>query len=162
LIGAELRHLLRLSLPIILTQLSQMGMGVADTVMAGRYSSADLAGVALGGNLYWPSILLLSGVMMALIPSVSQLHGGGNQDRAGEVVRQSLWIGFGGGLVLMIGFQNTEPLYRFIGIDPRAVPIAADYLRGVSWGVLPLTSSAISLPVAGSSSRIRPESGGRL
>ena len=27
-------------------QLAQMGMGVADTVMAGRYDSEDLAGVA--------------------------------------------------------------------------------------------------------------------
>jgi len=138
LIRAELGHLLRLALPIILTQLSQMGMGVADTVMAGRYSSADLAGVALGGNLYWPSMLLLSGVMMALIPSVSQLHGSGNQSRAGEVVRQTFWIGFGGGILLLIAYQNTEPVFRFVGVDPLAVPIAAAYLRAVSWGVLPL------------------------
>ena len=47
-------------------------------------------------------------------------------------------IGFAGGLVLVIGFQNSEALYRFIGVDPLAVPIAADYLRGASWGVLPL------------------------
>ena len=39
-------------------QLAQMGMGVADTIMAGRYSSADLAGVALGTSILWPSMML--------------------------------------------------------------------------------------------------------
>ena len=68
---AELRQLLRLALPITLTQISQMGMGVADTIMAGRVSAADLAGVALGGNLFWPTLMLVSGVIMSITPSVA-------------------------------------------------------------------------------------------
>ena len=50
----ELSQLVRLALPIILAQLSQMGMGVADTVMAGRLSAADLAGVALAATCFGP------------------------------------------------------------------------------------------------------------
>ena len=38
-------------------QLAQMGMGVADTVMAGRYGSEDLAGVALGSSILWPTFV---------------------------------------------------------------------------------------------------------
>src|SRR6188768_3477122 len=91
-IRAELGQLLRLALPIVLTQLSQMGMGVADTVMAGRYGAVDLAGVALGGNLFWPLLMLVTGVLMAITPSVSQLHGAGRHSGAGEVVRQAGWI----------------------------------------------------------------------
>ena len=137
-IRVELAHLLRLALPIILTQLSQMGMGVADTIMAGRYSATDLAGVALGGTVFWPSVLLLSGIMMALIPSVSQLHGRGDQARVGEVVRQAAWIGVGGGVLLMLGYHHVEPVYRLVGVDEGAIPIAADYLAAFSWGVPPL------------------------
>ena len=40
-----------------------MGMSVADTVMAGRVSSVELAGVALGTVLYWPLMMLVSAVM---------------------------------------------------------------------------------------------------
>ena len=90
--AVELRRLSVLAAPIILTQVSQMGMGVADAMMAGRVSAADLAGVALGGNLYFPAVLLLSGIIMSLTPSVSQLHGAGREREAGEVVRQGLWI----------------------------------------------------------------------
>ena len=34
----ELRQLIRLAVPLVFTQLAQMGMGVVDTVMAGRLS----------------------------------------------------------------------------------------------------------------------------
>ena len=43
---SELGQLSKLALPIVFTQLAQMGMSVADTVMAGRVSSVELAGVA--------------------------------------------------------------------------------------------------------------------
>ena len=49
-IRTELSVLLRLAAPIILAQLSQMGMGVADAMMAGRVGAAELAGVTLGGQ----------------------------------------------------------------------------------------------------------------
>ena len=48
---AEFRSLGVLAVPIIITQFAQMGMGVADAIMAGRVSATDLAGIALGGNL---------------------------------------------------------------------------------------------------------------
>lgn len=137
-VRAELGQLLRLALPIVLTQISQMGMGVADTIMAGRYGAADLAGVALGGNVFWPTILLLSGVVMALVPAVAQLHGGQREADAGEVVRQAGWIALLGGLVLILLYQNAEGLYRWVGVDPQAIPIASAYLAALSWGTLPL------------------------
>ena len=49
---AELRTLGALAAPIVITQLSQMAMGVADAVMAGNVGATDLAGVTLGGSLY--------------------------------------------------------------------------------------------------------------
>jgi MATE family multidrug resistance protein len=137
-IRAELAQLLRLAFPIILTQLSQMGMGVADTIMAGRYGAVDLAGVALGGNLFWPLVMLFAGVLMAITPSVSQLHGSGEQARAGEVVRQSGWIACGAAALLIVGFVNAEILYRALGVDATAIPVATAYLDGVAWGVAPL------------------------
>ena len=89
---AELRQLIRLAVPLVFTQLAQMGMGVVDTVMAGRLGAVNLAGVALGGVVFWPLLLLVAGVVMALTPTVSQLHGSGRSHEAGEAVRQ-IWAG---------------------------------------------------------------------
>jgi len=136
-IRTELRALLRLAFPIVLTQLSQMGMGVADTVMAGRSGAVDLAGVALGGNLFWPFLFFLSGVIMALTPTVAQLDGRGRSEAAGEAVRQASWIALVGGASLIAVLLNAEPVYRRIGVDPLAIPVATDYLRMLALGVLP-------------------------
>ena len=134
----EFRRLGILAVPIIIAQLSQMSMGVADAVMAGRVSATDLAGVALGGNLFFPTMLLMSGIVMAVTPSVSQLNGAGRIGDAGAVVRQALWIAVGGGLVLTLLLRNAEPAYRFFGVDEQAIPVAVGYLSAASFGLVPL------------------------
>lgn len=115
-----------------------MGMGVVDTVMAGRLGAVNLAGVALGGVVFWPLLLLVAGVVMALTPTVSQLHGSGRSHEAGEAVRQVLWIALGAGLLLMLLLRNIEPLYHAVGVDAQAIPITVGYLSAISWGVLPV------------------------
>ncbi len=133
----ELARLSQLALPMILAQVSQMGMGAADVIMAGRVSPADLAGVALGGNLFWPSLLFITGVLMSITPSVSQLHGQGRVEQAGEVVRQALWMGLLGAVALLVLLRNGGPILKLLQVDPVAIPIAAAYLQALSWGVAP-------------------------
>jgi MATE family multidrug resistance protein len=134
----ELAALFPLATPIIVTQLAQMSMGVADTVMAGRVSAADLAGVALGGNLYWPVMITLGGVLQSVTPSVAQLRGAGNVDRIAHVIRQALWLALGGGAVLFVVLQFSRYAYEFIGVDPAGIPIAVTYLQGLLWGLPPV------------------------
>lgn len=135
---AEVRQLVRLAAPLVFTQLAQMGMGVVDTVMAGRLGAVNLAGVALGGVVFWPLLLLVAGVVMSLTPTVSQLHGSGRSHEAGEAVRQVLWIALGAGALLAVVLRNIAPLYHFVGVDPQAIPITLGYLSAISWGVLPV------------------------
>lgn len=139
---AEFRTLGLLALPIIVTQLSQMGMGVMDAMMAGRVSATDLAGVTLGGNLYFPVMLLMSGIIMAVTPSVSQLHGAGRLAEAGTVVRQALWIAVIGGVAVVVALRHAEPVYRALGVDPQAIPVAVAYLDAASLGLVPLLAYA--------------------
>ena len=134
----EFRQLGVLAMPIIIAQLSQMGMGVTDAVMAGRLSATDLAGVTLGGNLFWPIMLLMSGTIMAVTPSVSQLNGAGRVGDAGAVVRQALWIALVGGVAVTLLLRNAEPAYRFFDVDPQAIPVAVGYLSAASLGLVPL------------------------
>ena len=138
----EFRTLGWLALPIIVTQLSQMAMGVMDTIMAGRVSATDLAGVTLGGNLYFPTMLLLSGIIMSVTPAVSQLHGAGRADEAGAVVRQALWIAVAGGSAMVLALHNVEPVYRWLEVDERAIPVAVAYLDAASLGLVPLLAYA--------------------
>lgn len=134
----ELGVLGRLAAPMILAQLTQMGMSVADTIMAGQVGAVDLAGVALGSNFYWPILLLISGTLMSLTPTISQLHGRGRQAEAGEAFRQALWVAAAGAVLMIAVLRNVEPFYGLVGVDPRAIPVAVAYLDALSFGVVPL------------------------
>jgi len=119
---------------MMLTQLFIMGTGFLDTAMSGRYSATDLAGVAMAGNVLWPSFMLLTGISAALTPIVAQLRGSDQTHLAGARVRQGLWIALVGAVLLLGIILNAEPLLQYAGIAPDIVQIAMGYLRAVAWG----------------------------
>ena len=131
----ETARLLQLALPLMGAQLAQMGMGVTDVIMAGRYSSADLAGVALGGSIFWPVLLMMMGLVLAVTPTVSQLNGAGSYAAIGGVIRQGLWLALGGGLLAAIILSNIGPVYTLMDVDPVAVAISVPYLQMGAYGV---------------------------
>ncbi len=134
-ITAETRRLLVIGLPLMGAQLAQMGMGVVDAVMAGQYGSVDLAGVALGGSLFWPVMMLMMGLVQAVTPTVAQLNGAGKQREIGEVIRQGLWLALSGGLAAAWILNNIGPVYQWMSVDPAAAAISVPYLRMASFGV---------------------------
>ena len=131
----EFRRLGTLTAPLVVTQISQMGMTVVDVVITGRYGYVDQAGVGLGTSLFWPIMLLLTGTLMAVTPTVAQLNGARRIAETGFVVRQALWLAVFLAIVIVIALNNVEPVYRFIGVDELAIPISVSYLRVVSFGV---------------------------
>ena len=60
----ELKQLLKIGMPIYGSQISYMGMGVTDTIVAGRASALDLSGLAIGNALSMPFIFCLVAVYL--------------------------------------------------------------------------------------------------
>jgi MATE family multidrug resistance protein len=68
----EVLALFQLTVPILATQLAQVGMGTVDTIVAGRASTLDLAAVAIGTAVWLPVWMLLAGILAALAPMVAK------------------------------------------------------------------------------------------
>lgn len=134
-IFSEIRRLFHLSLPLMGAQLAQMGMGVADAIMAGRYGSADLAGVALGASIMWPTLILAMGLVQAVTPTISQLHGAGRHQEIGAVIRQGIWLALIAGICAGLILYNIEPVYRLMRVDPVAAAISVPYLGMCAFGI---------------------------
>ena len=64
-------------------------------------------------------MLLMSGIVMAVTPSVSQLHGAG---RIGTVVAPGAVDRRCGGAAVAVLLRNVEPAYRLSGVDERVIP----------------------------------------
>lgn len=131
----QLVELLLLAAPVIATQFSQMAMGVADTLMAGHASAADLAAVAVGSSIWIPLILFIGGILTAITPTVAQYCGAGQAHRIAHSIRQSFWIGL---CLSILGFYILyviHDLFVFMAVDAQILPIATAYLKAIAWGM---------------------------
>ena len=134
----ELRAIAVIALPITSAQLLQMGMGVADTVMAGRVNALTLAAVSLGSAMWFFTVIVGLGVMLALTPIISHHVGANNHPLIREELRQGVWLSLALSLVLMALLGLMGLLMPHLGIAPEIVSETRRYLRWIAWS-LPLT-----------------------
>lgn len=133
-IARELWETAVLALPLVVSQLSAVGMNAIDAVLAGHHGAATLGAVAIGASIWSLALVVAIGVTMAVPPSVAQLDGAGRRDAIGPLFRQALWLALGLGLLLWLALRGAIALVRVIGIDPVLVDDVAGFLRAVSWG----------------------------
>ena len=126
-------------LPILVTQLSLIATGFFNVIMAGHISQQDLAGAAVGVNLFMPFFGSILGVISGLTPTISQLYGAGKTDKIGFIVKQGFYwaialaIGF-----IAFGYLTVPKILPLLGLEPRVEFITVHYLMAVSCGMLPI------------------------
>ena len=77
---------------VLVGQLAVMAFGVADTVIAGRYSDSTLAALSVGSALYISVYVGLIGVVQALLPIWAEMVGARKHQAVGRSLRQSLYL----------------------------------------------------------------------
>lgn len=110
----EARATAALALPIIVGQVSQMLIGITDSVMIGRVGTVPLAASAFASTLFGMIFVVGIGLLVPVAVLVSRAHGARNDAEAGAWLRHGLVLGAGVGLagaivLLLLGTQ----LHRF-------------------------------------------------
>jgi MATE family multidrug resistance protein len=131
----ELGRLLRLAGPLIVNNLSIAGMQFADAVMAGRISARTLAGVAVGGSVWFFMFTIGLGILMAIAPIAARHHGAGRPELIGRYTRQGVWLALLFAIpVILAAHFLVPPLLTVIGIDEEFRGLTIDYVKAISWG----------------------------
>jgi MATE family multidrug resistance protein len=131
----ELRALLKLTLPILATQLAQIGMGTIDTLMSGYVSTRDLAAVAIGTSLWLPTWLFLAGVLVALSPLAARLNASSQHNRLPVLLSSALWVGIVLGSIAGIILSLASLALPSIVDDPVTANIASHYTMAIAVGM---------------------------
>lgn len=79
----ELKRLMALMLPLYIGNLLGMGMGVTDTLIAGRKGETDLAAVAMGFSVAGTITIGTGAIFTILSAMISRLRGAGAEGKAG-------------------------------------------------------------------------------
>lgn len=129
----ELRHIAKIALPIIAAQLLQMGMGVIDTIMAGRIDALSIAAIALGASIWFFVMLIGIGILVAFTPIISQHLGANNHPLIREELRQGIWLALTVSFCLIILVVLVASAMPLLGIQKEIIPAASNYLIWVAW-----------------------------
>ena len=134
--SVDLRRTFKLFLPIFLGSIATTAMGVVDTVMAGMAGTVQLSGVAIGASLYWPCVLFVMGMTLAIQPTVAQLRGAGRTEEIAAKIHLISVITLITSVIVGIIMCFLPLCYKLMDdIDQEMVRVAQLYLYAVAAGM---------------------------
>ena len=131
----ELKQLLPIGIPAVLSQLAQMAMGFIDTVMAGHYSTDALAAIAIGTSLLHPVLVFFLGLFLAFNPIIAHFKGAGETKKITTHFHVSIIIALVFSPVAVIALLNSQFILAALNIDPNISELAFGYLKATQWGM---------------------------
>ncbi len=153
---SELAAATRLAVPVVISQLGMMLMGVVDTMMLGHLSAEALAAGALGNILTYCLLNFGYGILSALDPLVSQAHGAEDVRAIGGHLQRGLVMAAALTVLLVPLLINVRPSLRLLGQTPEVSRDTAAFTRGILWGILPFFLSVALRQTLQAMSHVRP------
>ena len=134
---SELRIISRHAGTVLVGQLAVMAFGVADTVIAGRYSDAALAALSVGSAIYVSVFVGLIGIVQALLPIWAEMLGARRYEAVGSSLRQSLYLCAVVSALGMCVLLFPTPLLRWAQVPEAMQPEVERYLAVLAFAFAP-------------------------
>src|SRR5690554_3314726 len=103
---------LNLAYPVMLSQLGQVMVGVADSMMVGRLGAEPLAAASLANSIFFVVMMFGIGVSMAMTPLVAAADGEGKTRKIGRIFRHGFVINaFSGSFLFLLVMMAAPGLF---------------------------------------------------
>ena len=100
---AELGAMVKLAVPVVLSELGWMVMGVVDTIMVGRLGPSAIGAVALANAVYYTPAISGIGLMLGLDTLVSQAYGREDHEECHRWLAQGVYLAIIAAIPIMLG-----------------------------------------------------------
>lgn len=132
------RELMQLAWPMLIGQVAQVAMGVADTVMAGAVGPLDLGAVAVGFSLWLPIYVFCIGILSAVTATIARAVGAADRTRQAIAFQQGIWLALGLAVIAIAVVVRADALLPLMQVDAAVQPLGRIYLQGIAFGILPI------------------------
>lgn len=126
-----------LAYPVMLSQLGQVLVGVADSMMVGKLGAEPLAAASLANSIFFVLLMFGIGVSMAITPLVAMADGKNKSSRIGRLFRHGFAINMVTGLVLFLVIILFSPMLKYMNQPDQVVELAIPYLAIITFSILP-------------------------
>jgi MATE family multidrug resistance protein len=128
----------KLSLPIILGQIGQIGTNIADNIMVGNSGSDQLAAASLSNAIFIFLFVLGVGFSMASTPLIAELKADNNTKRIGVISKNSFYINLILGSIIGGITFCASYLLPYINQPENVVEYAIPYLQILAISTFPV------------------------
>ncbi len=142
-LGAQARALLRLAVPLILSNLAGFAIHMTDVLLMGWYDVTALAGMVLASSLYVIVFITGQGFAAAVMPLVATAAQEGNLTEVRRITRMGLWLTIGYSLLALPALLLSGSLFTLMGQDPAVASFAGRYLGIAGWMIVPALLIAV-------------------
>ena len=140
----EANSFFKLAIPMFLTQLALQFIQVNSVIQSGNYSTDVQAGIMLAGNLWFPIMVGIGGVLFFVTPMVAQLYGAKNVKDIGPLARQAIWLSLPIVLFGMFILSQASFILTVAKVDPSIIKYSEEYL---SYFMFALPAILLSQPL---------------
>ncbi|MDX5340674.1 MAG: MATE family efflux transporter [Cyclobacteriaceae bacterium] len=134
----HLKTTLILAYPVMLSQLGQVAVGVADSMMVGRLGAVPLAASSLANSIFFVIMMFGIGISMGITPLVSVADGKGKTKRISRLFSHGLWINLITSLVLMMVILGLSQGLHYLNQPEEVVILSIPYLFIITASLLPM------------------------
>ena len=145
---AENRRTLALAAPIAAGHVSQMLMGLADTVMVGSVGVVPLAACAFANTVLMIPFIFGFGLLAGVSVRASHAFGAGRPQNCGEVLRAGTVLALVVGTAVALGVHAGIPLLPWLGQPPEVNAACVNYLLLCGWSVVPVYLTTVPKSLA--------------
>lgn len=134
----EARATLGLALPIVVGQVSQMLMGVTDSIMIGRIGAVPLAASAFASGVFSVFFVIGIGLLLPVAVFVSREHGAGD-DRAGASwLQHGVALALVASLIEMLVMLGLAGAFHRMGQPPEVLAEIGPFYTLITVSLLPV------------------------
>ncbi len=124
----EYKALVKLGVPITIGQVGLTLQNLADNVMVGQHSTAELAAAGFINNMFVLALLLTMGYSLGAVSQIGSLYAQGKKDRCVEVLKSSLVTDSLQGLLVCLALVGLYFALPSMGQPEELLPMMRPYL----------------------------------
>lgn len=134
----HIKENLKLAIPVMLSNLGHVAMGVTDNIMVGNVNAVSLAAAGLAFVIFNVFLLFGIGVSYAITPLVASADGAHDDRSVTEAVRHGCIINIVNASVLIAVVVAGKNLLYHINQPDEVVTLAIPFLEVITWSLLPI------------------------
>lgn len=134
----EFRRTLRIATPLIISNISQIGLGLIDSAMIGAVDYKQLAASSLVINIVSIPQVLGMGFAIAISPLSAMANGQKDLYRASKVLFNGVILSTIAAVVITLALIFSSNFLFHLGQDETVVRLAIPFYKLIAWSLIPM------------------------